>query len=203
MKFTLLLAILSLLATPGDPDDRLARTPAGLPPGPDATALLGRATDAPATEVRLGDPAPNFSFQGSDGRWRHLSDVVAQGPVLLTFGADELTLRVLEHERERLADLGVVPVAVVEGRPSATQSMVRRLELRLSILADPGNIIAAQFNAVDPSSGRQMPSWFVLDRKRHVRGLGRRGLPLRGYPALAANALGLPLPGATLPTSSR
>ena len=202
MKFTLLFAILSLLAAPGDPDDRSARI-SGLPPGPDATALLSRATDTPATEVRLGDLAPNFSFQGSDGHWRHLSDLVAQGPVLLAFGADELTLRVLEHERERLADLGVVPVAVVEGRPSATQSMVRRLELRFSILADPGGIIAAQYNAVDPSSGRQMPSWFVLDRKRLVRGLGRRGLPLRGYPALAANALGLPLPGANLPSSSR
>jgi peroxiredoxin len=90
---------------------------------------------------------------------------------------------------------------VVEGRPSSTQALVQRLDLRFSVLADPGGIIAAQFNAVDPASGRQMPSWFVLDRRRHVRGLGRRGLPLRGLPGLAANALGLPLPGATVSTS--
>ena len=201
MKFTLLLALACLLTTQLEPDDHLARNPAGASPTQDPSALLRRATDPPSTEVQLGDVAPNFSYQASDGHWRHLSDIVAQGRVLLAFGADELTLRVIEHERERLLDLGVVPVAMVEGRPSATQALAKRLDLRYTILADPGGIIAAQFNAVNPATGRQLRNWFVLDRKRCVRGLGWRGLPRRGLPALVANALGLPLPGTTLPTA--
>jgi peroxiredoxin len=201
MKFTLLLAIACLLTTQVEPDDHLSRHGSGTLPTQDATALLRRASDPPSTEVQLGDVAPNFSYRAGDGHWRHLSDIVAQGRVLLAFGADELTLRVIERERDSLVDLGVVPVALVEGRPSATQGLVKRLDLRYTVLADPGGIIAAQFNAVDPATGRQVPSWFVLDRKRCVRGLGRRGLPLRGLPALAANALGLPLPGTTLPTA--
>jgi peroxiredoxin len=201
MKFTLLLALACLLTTQVEPDDHLSRNGSGTLPTQDASALLRRAIDPPSTEVQLGDVAPNFSYRASDGHWRHLSDIVAQGRVLLAFGADEAALRVIERDRDSLVDLGVVPVALVEGRPSATQGLARRLDLHYAILADPGNIIAAQFNAVDPATGRQMPSWFVLDRKRCVRGLGRHGLPRYGYPGLAANALGLPLPGTIVPTA--
>lgn len=203
MKFTLLFAVAALLATPGDPGEHSSRSSRASLPSSESSALISRASDASISEVRIGDMAPNFSYQGSDGRWRRLRDIVTQGPVLLTFGADELTLRVLEHERERLTDLGVIPVAVVDARSRAAQAMVQRLGLRFMVLTDTRGTIASQFNAVDPTTGRHLPTWFVLDRKRHVCGMSRRGLPLRGYASLAANALGLPLTGATVPSSSR
>jgi peroxiredoxin len=201
MKFTLLLAVTALLVAADDPNDRIPRPPASSPSVAEGTSFLESPLETPATEVRLGDQAPNFSYQGGDGRWRHLRDMLVQGPVLLVFGADELTLRVIEHERERLLDLGVVPVAVIEARSGAARAMVARLDLHFTVLADARGTIASQFNAVHPATGRHMPTWFVLDRRRHVRGLGRRGLPLRGYPSLAANALGLPESGATVPAS--
>jgi peroxiredoxin len=201
MKFTLLLAVTALLAAADDPNHRIPRPSGSSLSTHEGTSLLGHPLETPATEVRLGDQAPNFSYQGVDGRWRHLRDMLVQGPVLLVFGADELTLRVIEHERERLLDLGVVAVAVMDARSGAARAMVHRLDLRFTVLADAQGAIAAQFNAVDPATGRHRPTWFVLDQKRRVRGLGRRGLPLRGYPALAANALGLPAPGAPLPAS--
>jgi peroxiredoxin len=201
MKFTLLLAIATLLATAGDPNDRLHR-PSGASLSTQAgTTLTGGPLETPATEVRLGDRAPDFSYQGVDGGWRHLRDILAHGPVLLVFGADELTLRVIEHERERLLDLGVVPVAVTDLRSGVARALVDRYDLRFTVLSDRRGVIAAQYNAVDPGSGRQVPTWFVMDPKRRVRGLGRRKLPLRGYPGLVANALGLPAPGVPLPAS--
>jgi hypothetical protein len=60
------------------------------------------------------------------------------------------------------------------------------------VLADPRGVIASQFNAVDPASGRQLPAWFVLDTQRRVQALGRGRLPKQGYGELAAEALGLP-----------
>ena len=201
MKFTLLLAITALLATADDPKDRISRPSGASISTQEGTSLLMRPPETPAAEVRLGDQAPNFSYQGVDGRWRHLRDILAQGPVLLVFGADPLTLRVIEHERERLLSLGVVPVAVTDARSRAARAMVNRLDLRFIVLADSQGAIASQFNAVDPTSRRHLPAWFVLDVKRRVRGLGRRGLPLRGYPTLAANALGLPASSASLPAS--
>ncbi len=196
MRITLLIAAATILAAVQNLGD-----PGSLLPPSAAPGLQARAVEAPATEVRVGDLAPNFSYQGVDARWRRLHDLVADVPVLLVFGANEGTLRILEGERDELVDLGVMPVAVVDSRIGSARAMVHRHQLRYTVLADPRGVIAAQFNAVDPATGRQLPTWFVLDPARRVRALGRRGLPLRGYPELAANALGLPAKSATVPAS--
>lgn len=201
MRITLLLAAAAIFGAVHDLSDR-----GSLPPGSSfsarpGVALQARPVDTPATEVCLGDIAPDFSYQGVDARWRRLRDLVAEAPVLLVFGANEATLRIIEGEREALMDLGILPVAVVGSRLGVTRATVNRFELRFTVLADPQGVIATQFNAVDPTSGRQLPSWFVLDPKRRVRGLGRKGLPLRGYTGLAAEALGLPPRAATLPAA--
>lgn len=201
MKLTLILAVAVLLAAAHDPtdlDSPSSTQTLGTPAGP---ALNPRALETPATEVCLADIAPNFSYQSVDGRWRRLSDIVAQGPVLLVFGADELVLRVLEHERESLMNLGVIPVAVMGTRVGAARAIVNRHQLRFTVLGDPQGVIAAQFNALDPSDGRHLPAWFVLDAKRRVRGLERKSLPVRGYAARAAEALGLPTKDRPVSTS--
>ncbi len=201
MKLTLLFAVTALLATADGPRGRATQTSDITPGGSEGTSLLARPLETFNTEVKVGDEAPDFSYQGVDGRWLHLQDILVQGPVLLVFGADELTLRVIEHERERLMDLGVVPVAVTDARSGAVRAIVSRNALLYPVLSDTRGTIASQFNTVDPTNGRHQPAWFLVDPKRRVRGLGRRALPLRGYPALAAGALGLAAPGVTLPAS--
>jgi peroxiredoxin len=200
MKVTLLLAVTALLAAADGPNDRVPQPSESRSASRNGAALLPRPLEIAASEVEVGDRAPDFSYQGVDGRWRRLHDILAHGPVLLVFGADELTLRVIEHERERLMDVGVVPVAVIDARAGAARAIVNRCALQFTVLADLRGVIASQFNAVDPSTGRQRPAWFVVDAKRKVRGLGRR-LPLRGYPTMVANALGLPAPNALTPAS--
>jgi peroxiredoxin len=200
MKATLLLAVSVLLAAGDGPNDRVPQPMEARSSRRDGASILPRPLETPASEVGLGDRAPNFSYQGIDGNWRRLNDLLVHGPVLLVFGADELTLRVLEHERERLMDLSVVPVAVVDMRTRAARTLVNRHDLQFTVLADLRGVIASQFNALDPATGRQQAAWFVVDAKRRVRGLGRR-LPLRGYPTMAANALGLPMPNALVPAS--
>jgi peroxiredoxin len=201
MKLTLLFAVTALLATADGPKGSATPSSDITPGGSEGTSLLARPLETFNTEVKVGDDAPDFSYQGVDGRWLHLQDILVQGPVLLVFGADELTLRVIEHERERLMDLGVVPVAITDARSGAARAMVSRNALLYTVLSDTRGTIASQFNSVDPTTGRHRPTWFVVDPRRRVCGLGRRGLPLRGYPALAAGALGLPTPGVALPAA--
>ncbi len=197
MRITLLLIAVAVFGAVHEHSDRgslNSGSPTTTRPG---LALQGRPIDTPATEVRLGDVAPDVSYQGVDARWRRLRELVAESPILMVFGATDETLRAIEREREQLMDLGVIPVAVVGSRLGVTRALAQRLELRYTLLADPQGVIAAQFNAGDPASGRALPTWFVLDQKRRVRGLGREGLPHRGYSELAARALGLPPKTAT------
>jgi peroxiredoxin len=199
MRITLLFAITTTIATAQDLGDRgLSPTIHDLHSG---YSYPARPVDTPATEVCLGDIAPDFSYQGVDARWRHLRDLVRDHPALLVFGANEGVLRILEGEREALMDLGVLPVAVTGSRLGTTRAMVQRYDLRYTLLADPQGVIASQFNAVDPASGRHLPAWFVLDSHRRVRALGRTDLPVRGYADRAAEALGLPPRGGTVPSS--
>ena len=200
MKLAPLIAAAVLLAASDDPNRRSMDSPG--PGGSRSGGLIqARPLDTPTTEVCVGDVAPNFSYVGVDGRWHRLRDLVATGPILLLFGPDELTLRVIEHDRERLLDLGVIPVAVTDLRSRAARALVGRFDLRFTVLSDAQGIIASQFNAYDARTGRHYPNWFVVDQKRRVRGVGRKGLPLRGYASLAANALGLPEPGSAQPVS--
>jgi len=164
------------------------------------TLRMGPA-EPPVSIVRKGDAAPNFSYQSHDGRWRHLRDLVDKGAVLLVFAARDHHLVRLERERERLLDLGVVPVVILDVKQGAARSQVRRMELAYTVLADPRNVIASQFNVVDPITQGAIPSWFVIDRRRKIRALGRGSLPIQDYPAVAASALALALPGSALPSA--
>jgi peroxiredoxin len=164
------------------------------------TLRMGPA-EPPVAIVDKGDPAPNFSYQSYDGRWRHLRDLVDKGAVLLVFAPRNHHLVRIERERQRLLDLGVLPVVILDVKQGTARSQVRRMELTYTVLADPRNVIASQFNVVDPITQGAIPSWFVIDRRRKVRALGRGSLPIHDYPAVAARALSLALPGSVLPSS--
>jgi len=180
--------------------------PGNAPQGPSLERLNPGATqqtgkpEPPTTEVRIGDVAPDFSYQAFDGRWRRLHELRAQGPVLLVFVPDENELRSMERQRARLLDLGVVPVAVLDVSPRATLGLVQKLGLQFSVLSDPRSVIAEQFNAIDWRTHATQAAWFLLDAKGMVRALDRGSFPDEPV-AMAAQALGRPAPGTAVPTS--
>lgn len=170
------------------------------PTSPSATTITPHEpAEPPATEICVGDPAPDFAYQGYDGRWMRLHHLLDQGPVLMVFGGNEAQLSQLERERGALLSLGVIPVAVVERKPGAARRLAQKLGLGYTVLSDTRQIIAVQFNATD--AGRVVPGWFVVDTHGKVRGLLRGGLPERDYAPVCARALGLATPGAAVPIS--
>lgn len=201
MKVSSLFVAAALLSMQDDSKNSLA--PGAGPPAitQESRTMQPGQPEPPPTVVGLNDVAPDFSYQTADGRWRHLHEMVRTGPVLLVFGATDLVLRSLEHEREPLMDLGVIPVVVLEGRSGPARSTVERLGLRYTVIADSRSVIAEQFNAVNPTTGRQLASLFVIDRGCRVRALERVSLPVRGYVSLAANALGIAQRDVPLPAS--
>jgi peroxiredoxin len=158
--------------------------------------------DPPVSTVGIGDPAPDFSFESHDNLWRHLHDFLIQGNVLLVFAPTDEQMKTLEQEREQLMDRGIIPVAVLDRKDGATWSLMQKLHLNYSLLADPQSVIGAQFNVCDLNTRRAVPSWFMLDRSGRVRGLGRNTLPQGDFVALATAALGLPKDGISLPASA-
>ena len=163
--------------------------------------IARRANEPPVTPVVPGSIAPDFSYQTPDDEWHRLSDLLEQGPVLMLIGARDPHLAALEAERSRLLDLGVVPVAVIDGHARAARAAAQRLDVAFTLIADPQAVIAGQFNALSQDTGAPVPCWFVIDRKRRVRALDRTGLPKEGYASIAIDALALPAPGVSMPAT--
>lgn len=175
------------------PADDPARVPASLAPA---------ATEPPAAVPTIGDLAPDFAWDGPEGRPVRLRDLRAQGHVLLLFSPDEPRLLALERDRDRLLDLRIVPAVVMDRGPGALATLARRLGLHYTLVPDPRRVVASQFDAVDARTGSAVPCWYVLDRWGHVRAFGHGAMPGEGYVRLAASALQLPSPDATLPTTA-
>ena len=167
---------------------------------PAIAPLQSGGPEPPASEVRVSDFAPDFSFEGFDGRWRNLHDLRVQGPVLLLIAPDSDPLLSLERERASLVQRGIVPVAVVDASPRAVASWTRKLNLHYTVIPDPRRVIAEQFNAIESRTHAAVPAWFVIDRSGRVRALERGRFPSAGFLPVAAQALGLPAPGVALPT---
>ena len=156
--------------------------------------------DTPRPKFGSGNRAPDFQYQSYDDLWQNLHNVLEHGDVLLVFGATDVDLRTLERERETLVKGGLIPLAVVEKSDRDVWASVRRLGLTFSLMADPRGAIGAQYGVYDPSLGRSVGSWFLIDKKGKVRSSGI-GMPAQSWLALASNAFGRPF-GASTQTAS-
>jgi peroxiredoxin len=177
--------------------------PAPMPPLSHSPGSDPAVQDPPFALVNPGDTAPDFSFESRDHQWRRLRDLLVQGDVLLVFGADDAGLRAIEAERDALLAHGVVPVAVLDRHDHAAWTTPDRLSLHYGVVPDSRNVIAEQFNLVNPETGRAYPSWFLVDRAGKVRALHRGTLPNQGFAAITEQALGIPRDGQPVPAGSR
>src|SRR5258705_2730912 len=166
---------------------------------PVVSPVQNGAPEPPTSEVRVGDLAPDFSFEAFDGKWRNLRDLRVQGSVLLVIAPDRDQLSALERERATLIERGILPVAILDATPRGTASTIRKLGLHYSVISDPLRVIGAQFNAIESRTHAAVPAWFVVDRSGLVRALDRGRFPSNGDTAPAGEGLGIPGPGATLP----
>lgn len=187
----LLFATAAVAATP---------SPMKLPPPVVVRPLARPVAPEPGTaDLRVGDPAPMFSYIGADGRWHRSEDLLVTGPVLLVFGAAEEDLASIESLRSVFADLGVDPVPVMPMATRSTAAMARRLGLAKPPIADPMCVIAGLYQSIDPANTRHSASYFVVDGRRIVRAMRHGALPpAEILLATSARSLGLRLPASAL-----
>ena len=202
MKSTgsVLAVLIVVAATVGDGVERVSRPVEVLTrPG----RLAATVAEPPNAPVMVGDRAPNFSWIGVDDRPRRLRDILDQANALVVFSPSDAELSQLESEREDLALMGVVPVAVVEARPRSAVIRAKRAGVHFLVVPDPVRVIGSQFNLLDAETNRTQPGWFALDRRGVVRGSGSSLSHRQGWTRIAASALAIPTPDVPLPVRTR
>lgn len=203
MKFpgTAIAALFVFATTVGDGNDR---TPSKTP---DLVTRLSHpptsVTEISFPPVQVGDPAPDFTWVGPDNQSHALHDALLQANVLVVFAPDDATLQRLEAERDDLAQIAVVPIAVLDARAKAAANRARRLGVHFLLVPDATRLIGSQFSQLEPSSGRLLPGWYAIDKKRVVRGAGGELAGSTPWARIAASALAIPSPDVPLPAKTR
>lgn len=125
--------------------------------GPEAWEIMQRNTRELAASglaehaLGVGDRAPRFTLPSAGGASVALDDLLAAGPVVLTFyrGAwcpyCNLALRALQEHLDAFTARGARLVAVSPQVPDESLSLVEKHQLGFEVLSDLGSDVAKQF----------------------------------------------------------
>lgn len=113
-----------------------------------------RATYTSPLKLKVGDQAPDFSLPNATNQTIQLKDLLAGGPVVLTFyrGAwcpyCNLQLKNYQDILDQMKAYGASLVAVSPQTPDHSLDMKQKSELAFEVLSDAGNLVARQFTTV-------------------------------------------------------
>ncbi len=156
MRFTLLPALLVALTAAagcGGPDASDDAPTAALATG-DSAEVSASAEMAVGGALGVGDRAPDFELPDIDGGTVQLSDLLANGPVVLTFyrGAwcpyCNSSLQGFQAELGDIMDAGGYLVAVSPQTEIGSQEMASSNALSFPVLSDAGNRVSRAFGLV-------------------------------------------------------
>ncbi len=115
-----------------------------------ATADLAASGQAERA-LKAGDRAPAFTLQGPDGKPVSSADLLAQGPLVITFYRGvwcpycNMELQALQEILPEIRAAGGSLVAISPENAANSRKSVRQNELSFPILSDKGNEVAAAF----------------------------------------------------------
>lgn len=104
--------------------------------------------------VKVGEQAPDFTLPDVFGNEVTLSQLLKQGPVVVTFYRGEwcpfcnLQLRAFQRILPQIQSLGATLVAISPQTPDHSLSTVEKKELTFTVLSDVGNKVARAYRTV-------------------------------------------------------
>src|SRR5258706_12910939 len=139
-------------------DEFIAEGASWLPAGllQDLLSPIRQLINSGAAEQALkeGTQAPDFTLLDARGTAVTLSQLLTQGPVVMTFyrGAwcpyCHLTLRAYQQALPQLQVGGATLIAISPQTPHHSRALAEKLELTFALLSDKGNQVARQFGLV-------------------------------------------------------
>jgi len=106
---------------------------------------------APLKTLKVGDQAPAFELPDMDGRQVSSTELLHNGPLVLTFYRGfwcpycNMELDALQEAFGDIKDRGAKLIAISPQTAANNRRAVREIKLEFPILSDPGNAVAASF----------------------------------------------------------
>jgi thioredoxin-dependent peroxiredoxin len=151
-----------------------------------AALSVGVMAQAPVTELKVGDPAPNFKLQASDGKTYQLSDFKGKKPVVVAWFPKAATLgctiecKSLAENGDRIRKYDVVyfmasvdplednvKFAKATSIETAGQKIDKK-EADFPILSDPDKATAKAYGVLAPNGAVAQRWTFYIDKDGKV-----------------------------------
>ncbi len=187
-----LLAVVMLLALAGATradETSKARTPVATPAGPQSPVSPTAQESHILSQVYVGEPAPGFELDGSQGRPVRLSHLKGYW-ILLVFADRRADLTPLKEIEPDLRRLGVKPYGICADKAHVLKSHAERENLPIVLLSDVTGEISQVYGLYDSRMRQVRPGFVLIDRQGVVRMalLGQR-LPFDEMMALVKSAV--------------
>jgi peroxiredoxin Q/BCP len=147
---------------------------------------LGSGRAAVAAELQVGDPAPDFSLAGSDGKVYRLSDFKGKKAVILAWFPKAFTsgctveCKSLAANGAKLREYEVAyfmaSVDEVDGE-KGNKAFAESEKADFPILSDPSKATATAYGVVHPERGFAMRWTFYIDKEGKVAAIDKAVKP--------------------------
>ncbi len=161
------LLVLALAVTAGA-DEGSKRPPPR--PGGGATTPISPVAQEPriASQVYIGEPAPDFELDSSTGRPIRLEHLKGYW-VLLVFGDTRADVAPLRGKEPELRHLGVKPYGLCADKAHVIRAYAEREDLPFPLLADVTGEISQLYGLYDGRASVIRPGFVLIDRQGLVR----------------------------------
>lgn len=170
---------------------------------PMATALLVAATTASALEV--GDKAPDFTLQASDGQTYQLSDFTGEQPVVIAFfpaaftGGCTIQCKAIRDSSEEIKSFDVTYFMASVDTVEKNTDFAREYELDFPVLADPEKTMTSDYGVLSERGFANRWTYYIdvdgvvvqIDKETNPSTAGRDladSMARLGFPRLAQSA---------------
>lgn len=157
-----------------------------------AAALLWATTAAAAPAV--GDPAPDFSLPGTDGKTHRLADYRGKKGVVLAWFPKAFTghctaeCKSLRENSAAIGQAGVAVFAVSVDDAATNKKFAESLGLDYPVLSDPTKAAAKAYGVLNPANGLAQRWTFYIGKDGKVRHIDQGVQPSSHGQAIAEQA---------------
>jgi len=134
---------------------------------------------AAAAELKVGDQAPAFSMQGSDGKTYTLEQFKGKSAVVIAWFPKAFTggctkeCKSLRENSKALHDLKVAYFTASVDTAEENKKFAESLDLDYPILSDPDKSVAKDYGVINPTRGFANRWTFYIDKEGIIRAIDK------------------------------
>jgi peroxiredoxin Q/BCP len=154
--------------------------------------VLAAGTGTASAQVKVGEKAPSFTLQGSDGKTYSLDQFKGKSAVVIAWfpkaftGGCTAECKSLRESSKALHELNVAYFTASVDRPEDNKKFAESLELDYPILSDPSRTVAGAYGVIQGSNPLARRWTFYIDKEGVVREIDRSVKPTQAGSDIAA-----------------